>query len=303
MRWWKRKKNRLPQKPSVDTVFRKMADLSFPRGEDQITQEAAELAVLLQERASKPRAREILVHAKGRLLIALRSASDVEEAVQRCVDSILARWGTELDRATAEEVAAFAYRRLVGQHPKSRQNAPLTFADITKEEGLLVARITAYRIARHLGRTDAQVQHVYDLDPKLYIAGVVQHLLTHEFEGRPKSIDTRNDALNLCINVAGTLALICHAEENDTDSTPDSEEIDHFAREELELTLSVVRSPDAVTSYPDFDPSEARAAHDLQIPFAVALRLGEVGLLKDPPGPTESRRESLADAIRRLQDI
>ena len=300
MRWWKRKKNRQPQ---VDTVFRKMADLAFPGGEDQIAQEGAELAVLLQERASKPRAREILVHAKGRILVALRSASDVEEAVQRCVDSILGRWETELDRATAEEVAAFAYRRLVGQQPQSRQNAPSTFADMTKEEGLLAARITAFRIARHLGRTDTQVQHVYNLDPKLYIAGVAQHLLTHEFEGRPKSINTRRDALNLCIDIAGTLALICHAEENDTDSTPDPDEIDYLAREELELTLSLVRSPDAVASYPDFDPSEARAAHDLQVPFAVALRLGEVGLLKDPPGPTESRRESFADAIRRLQDI
>ena len=174
---------------------------------------------------------------------------------------------------------------------------------MTKEEALLVARITAYRLARHFGRTDAQVQHVYDLDPRLYIARLAQHLLTRDADGRPKKIETRRDAHDLCLNVASSLVLACVVNDNNANSTPDPSEIDRLAREELELTFSLLMRSDDLASYSDFDPSEARAAHDLQVPFAVALRLGEVGLLKDPPGPTASRRKSLTDALRRLQDV
>ena len=51
-------------------------------------------------------------------------------------------------------------------------------------------------------------------------------------------------------------------------------------------TLDLVRNKDGVRRYSDYDPSEARAAHELQVPFNIALALGEIGLLKDPPGPT-----------------
>ena len=169
-------------------------------------------AVLLKSRSSRTRAAEnlaraadILVHAKGMILIALRSANKDEEAVQRCAESIRMRWPKDLDQAAAEEFASFAYRRLMEQNRQSRQRATTILADMTKEEALLVARVTAYRLARHLGRTNADVQHGYDLDPKLYISRLAQHLLTHDLEGRSMKIETRRDAHNLCINVASSL--------------------------------------------------------------------------------------------------
>ena len=198
---------------------------------------------------------------------------------------------------------------------KNRQaaaDATTTLADITHEEALLVARVTAFRLARHMGRATPQSQHLYDSDPRTYIASLAKELLkdlasrptlfggTRKFDGRPKKIGTRQDALDLCLNVAASLALA--GEGSDAGSTPDPKKIDRLARQELELTLSLIRSADGIAPYPEYDPSEARAAHDLQIPFAVALRLGENGLLKDPPGPTESRRRIIGDAIRELRD-
>ena len=299
MRWWKRRKKR---KLEVEAVFRKLADASFPGGSDQIAQEATEVAGLLQGRISQAQAKETLIHAKGRILIALRSASDDGEAVRRCADSIRLRWPRKFDQAAADEVASFAYRRLIEKDQQSRQPATTILADMTKEEAHLVARITAYRLARHLCRTNAEVQHGYNLDPTLYISQLAQRLFTHDFEGRPKKIETRRDAHNLCINVASTLVLSCYADSKDADSIPDPAEINRLAHEELELTLSALMRMEDLPSYSDFDPSEARAADDLQVPFNVALHLGEVGLLKCPPGPTESRRKSLSDALRRLQD-
>ena len=300
MRWWKRRKK---HQLRVDAVFRKMTSAAFPGGDNQIAEEAAEVAVLLQNRVSYTRAKEILIHSKGLILIALRSASDDIQAVSRCAHSMQKRWSKELDQSTAEQIASFAYRRLVGDLRQSRQDRITSLSDMTKEEALLVARITAYRLARHIGRTDAQVRHVYDLDPSLCIADIAQHFLTHEFEGRPKKIDTQRDALNLCIDVASMLVLACHVEGDNADPAPDPKEIELLARKELALTLSLVRDADDIVSYQEFDPSEARAANDLQVPFAVALRLGEVGLLKDAPGPTESRRKNLTDTLRRLQDV
>lgn len=195
------------------------------------------------------------------------------------------------------------YRLLrVEQNRHYRQLITTVLADVTKEEALLVARITAYRLARHLGRTDARVQHVYDMDPKLYISQLAQQFLAHDLKGRPKKTETRRDAHDLCVNVASSLVLACHGDNNHAESIPDSAEIDRLVHEELELTLSVLMRADDLAPYSDFDPSEARAAHDLQVPFAVALYLGEVGLLKCPPDPTESRRKSLSDALRRVRD-
>ena len=78
--------------------------------------------------------------------------------------------------------------------------------------------------------------------------------------------------------------------------TPD--EVERLAHRELELTFSLIRDPDGVAPYSDYDVSEARAAHEEQVPFDVALRLGDIGLLKDPPVPTVSRRRSLSEAFR-----
>ena len=309
MRWWKRKKK--PQ-AQVEAVFRKIANAAFPGGDDQIAQEAAEVAVLLQHRVSQSRAREILVHAKGRILIALRSTSNneeaVEEAVRRCVDSILMRWPKELDRETASKVATFGYLRLVGQSHGNLPNATKTWKEMTKEEALLVARITVYRLARHHGRTDSGSRHTYDIDPLLYINGYMAHLFEsfiQNLEGHPKKIETRHHAIRLSLDAARTLALTHYDLEHGAGTalgTPEAEEAERLAHEELELTLSLIRDPDSVAPYSDFDISEARAAHELEVPFDIALRLGEIGLLKDPPSPTGARRRILSDALRRLQN-
>ena len=78
--------------------------------------------------------------------------------------------------------------------------------------------------------------------------------------------------------------------------------MDRLAKEELDRTLDLVRDEDRVRGYSDYDPSEARAAHELQVPFNIALALSEIGLLKDPPGPTDARRKVLDDVVSRLQD-
>ncbi|MDE0350249.1 MAG: hypothetical protein OXM56_11165 [Gammaproteobacteria bacterium] len=229
-----------------------MADAAFPGGEDQIAQEAAELTALLRERVSQAQARKLLVHAKGRLLIAFRSAGHAE-AVRRCAESIRPRLPKELDQTVADEISSFAYRRLTGQ--QSRQTSATILADMNKEEAHLVARITAYRLARHFGRTEVQVQHVYDLDPRLYITRLAQHLLTHDAQGRSKRVETRPDAHDLCLDIASSLVLAHLVEDNDTDSAPDPTEVDRLARQELELTLSLLMADD-FGSYANFDPSE-----------------------------------------------
>ena len=88
----------------------------FPGGEQQIAWEAAEVESLLDGSVSRDYAREMLVHAKGRALLAIRSAKDSEEAVQRCIDSVWKRSQGKLDRSMAEKVAVFAVQRLVDQH-------------------------------------------------------------------------------------------------------------------------------------------------------------------------------------------
>ena len=300
MGFWRRKKT---QQPQVEAVFRKMAKVAFPGGEDQIALEAAEVASLLRDRISQEEARNILVHAKGRILIAQRTAKEDKEAVQRCIDSILRRWPAALDQTMAEEVAVFAYRRLIVRQVKaSSDTTPKTWTGMTKEEALLVSRITAYRLARHRGRNDSDSRQFYDMDPVLYITRVMMDFLTHDFGGRPKKIDTLRDALELSLDVASTLALAHHAEEHGGEATANPKEIDRLAQEELELTLSLARDVDGVAPYAEYDPSEARAASELQVPFHAALRLGEIGLLKDSPDPTESRRKMLSDALRWLQD-
>ena len=118
MRFWKRKEKLDPQ---VEAVFRKMTATLFPGGEQQIELEAAEVASLLDGSLSREYVREILVHAKVRALLAIQSARDSEEAVQRCIDSVYARSQGKLNRAMADKVAVFAFRRLIEQ----QNNKPL----------------------------------------------------------------------------------------------------------------------------------------------------------------------------------
>ena len=128
------------------------------------------------------------------------------------------------------------------------------------------------------------------------------HFLTGGQGGRTTKIETTQDAVELSLNVARMLILAHYVEKHGTASMPDPQETDRLAKEELERTLDVVRNKEAVRRYSDYDPSEARAAHEMQVPFNIALALGENGLLKDPPGPTDARRRILKDVLSRLRD-
>ena len=92
---------------------------------------------------------------------------------------------------------------------------------MSKEEGLVVSRITAYRLARHHGRTDSDSRQLYDMDPVLYITQIMTHFHTHDFGGRPKKIETRRDAIELSLDVVKTLALAYHVEKHGNDARPD----------------------------------------------------------------------------------
>ena len=186
MTFWKRTKK---QQPQVDAAFRKMTTAAFPGGEQQIAQEAAEITSLLDGTVPRQYARDILVHAKVRALIAIQSASNSEEAVQRCIDSVGARSQGKLDRAVAEKVAVFAFRRLIDQQDKeASRGSPATWTEMTKEEALEVARLTAYRLARHQGRTNAASQQVYTVDPVTYITETAAQFLTRGIIGE-KSLE------------------------------------------------------------------------------------------------------------------
>ncbi|MCY4427031.1 MAG: hypothetical protein OXC05_08375 [Halieaceae bacterium] len=300
MRFWKRKKSRQPQ---VEDVFRKMTTAVFPDGEHQIALETAEVAALLEDSVSQKDAREILVHAKGRALIALRPGRGREEAIQRCADSVHARARGKLDRTMAEKVAFFAFQRLIDQQGKPPLGGSSnTLSEMTKEEALKVSRVTAYRLARHQGRTVASSQKLYNIDPVTYITETMCHFLIRDKGGIQKKIETERDARELTLDIARMLVLAHYAGIHGTDAIPDSQEVGRLAMGELELTLSLLREKEAVRRHSGYDPSEARAADEMQVPFDIALTLGEIGLLKDPPGPTDVRRKILRDVVDQLGD-
>lgn len=88
------------------------------------------------------------------------------------------------------------------------------------------------------------------------------------------------------------------AEVKDAGQLPNPRELVSLAKEELERTLNLVRNKESVKQYSGYDASEARVAHELQVPFDIALTLGETGLLKDSPGPTDERRKIISDIFR-----
>ena len=203
----------------------------------------------------------------------------------------------------AEKVAVFAFQRLVDQHAMDRSTGgSVSWTEMTKEEALQVSRLTAYRIARHQGRTDADSQQVYDLDPETYILTAMAHYLTGSTDERRTKIETTQDAVELSLKVTSMLALAYHVEKHGAASLPNPKEIDRLAKEELERTLGLIRNKEAVRRYSDYDPSEAKAAHEMQVPFNIALALGEIGLLKDPPGPTDARHKMFKNVASRLRD-
>ena len=302
MRFWKRKKK--PQR-EVDAIFEKMSKVAFPGGEQQITAEADKVASLLDNSVSQDYAKDLIIHAKGRAFLALQSINDSAEALQQCIDSVCARSQGRLDRAMAEKVAAFAYYRLAEQllNPSSPSGG-ITWADMTKKEALEVSRVTAYRLARHAGRNYAvnQDQQIYDQDPVFFIIAAMRQFLNPNEEGEPTKIKTLHDAIELCLAVVRTLALTYYTEKHGNDTTPDTRDVNRLANQELVRTLELLRNREAVRHYSDFDPSEARAAHEMQVPFDVALTLSEIGLLKDHPSPTDTRRKLISDIASGLRD-
>ena len=300
MRFWRRKQK--PQ-PTVDTVFRKMNAVVFPGGEQQIASETTEVVTLLNGTVSGENARDILVHAKGRALIAVQSSNDINEVVQTCTDSVLNRSEGILDRDMAEKVVDFVFRRLIDQQNKEpKRGNPASWTEMGKEEALEVARLTAYRLARHQGRTNAASQQVYTVDPVAFITATVRHFLTDKRYGHPDKIETAQDARELALNVTGVLVMIYAVKKHGTVSTLDSQDIERLAHEELNRTLDLVRNEESVRHYSDYDPSEARAAHEVRVPFNVALTLGETGLLRDPPDPTSARHKILNDVVDKLRN-
>lgn len=299
MRFWKKKS----RQSEVEAIFRKMAAAAFPGGETQIALEAGAVVSLLNGGASQEDARDFLVHAKGRALIAARSAKNGDEALQLCIDSVLRRSQGKLSRAMAEKVALYAFQRLINQQDTpSLRESPMNWEEMTKEESLEVSRITAYRLARHRGRTDADTQKLYNMDPRGYILAYVVPLLTRDTSGARKEIRTERDALELSLDVACSLVLAHYAETYGKGSKPGPDELGRLAQEELDRTLDLVRNKEAVKRHSDYDISEARAAHELQVPFDIALTLGEIGLLRDSPGPTEARRKIFTEVLIQLRN-
>ena len=299
MRFWKKKTR---QEPEVEAVFQKMRTILFPGGEQQIALETVEVISLLDDAVSHDSARDILVHAKSRALIATQFAGESEEAVQRCVDSVRAHSQGTLDRTMAEKVVVFAFQRLLDQQQMNPSgNRQATWAEMTKEEVLEISRVMAYRLARHQGRNDTDSQQLYNVDPVTYITAGMAHFLTGSKPGRPVNVENTHDAIELCSHVTGMVVLAYYVENHGPTAMPDPRETDRLAKEEVVQTLDLVRNKEAVRRYSDYDPSEARAAHEMQVPFNIALRLGETGLLKDSPGPTDARRRILKDVLSRLR--
>ncbi|MCY3940395.1 MAG: hypothetical protein OXG29_04840 [Gammaproteobacteria bacterium] len=299
MSFWKKKKSRQTE---IDAIFGKMAAAVFPDGEAQIALEAQTVVSLLDGSVSQEEARDIWVHAKGRALLAVQSASDGEEALKKCSESVLIRSSGKLNRDMAEKVALYAFQRLVAQQDESpAQRRMATWEEMTQEEALVIARIAAYRIARHRGRVDAEVHELYNLDPQVFILTYVKQLLIGDENHPQKKVETRSEALELTLEMASKLVLSHYAQTGDIGSLPSAQEIDRLAKRELELTLQLVRNKEGVERYSDYDVSEARAAHELHIPFEVALRLGETGILRDPPEPTAARRKVFEDVLGQLE--
>ena len=106
---WVRKEK---EQRKVDATFEKMFRAAFPDGEQQIEAEASKVAALLNNRVSKDYAKDILVHAKGRVLLALQSSNEITEAFERCAHSVYTRSQGRLDRDMARKVVLFVFESL-----------------------------------------------------------------------------------------------------------------------------------------------------------------------------------------------
>ncbi len=113
MSLWKKWKD----KRAVENVFQKMRKVAFPWGKEQIDAEAGQLFAHLNRKVSMDEAREILIHAKARLLVhSMNPASEdktQEEVDVALVESIRKSAQGKLDREEAEKVYTFVRMRLV----------------------------------------------------------------------------------------------------------------------------------------------------------------------------------------------
>ena len=293
MGFWRRR-NR--GKSEIDAIFSKMAAAAFPGGESQIALETQAVVSLLDGRFSEEDARDIWIHAKGRALLAVRSASTGDEALKTCTQSVMNR-SHALNQDMAQKVSLYAFQRLVDQQNKSPvQGMTATWEGMTKEEAREIARITMYRIARYQGRTMSKLQEAYAFDPEFVIMAIAKELLDGQKTVSLKKINTEGYELEFALNMARRIVLVAE----DGGSSRSAQEIDRLAKRELELTLQLVRNKESVEQYSDYDVSEWAAAQGLYVPFEIALRLGEIGILRNRPGPTSGRRNSMADIIGRM---
>lgn len=107
-----RKKRQCKVDARVGAIFEKMSRVAFPDGEQQIEAEAGKVVALLNNRGSKDYAKDILVHAKGRVLLALWSSSEITEVFEHCVHSVYTRSQGRLDRDMARKVVFFVFDSL-----------------------------------------------------------------------------------------------------------------------------------------------------------------------------------------------
>ena len=298
MPFWKRKKR---GQSEIDALFGKLAAAAFPGGERQIALESDAVISLVDGKISPADAREVLIHAKGRALIAVQSATHGEEALRRCTESVRMRSRGKLSPAAAERVALYAFQRLIDQQDEMPVPAPSNPGqEMTQEEALKVARINAFRIARRWARTNADVRPAYNMDPKIVTLRYSLVLLTGDKNEKRKPIESDNDARERAVDVTTQLVLAHFAESGAAGSLPDPRKLESLTQEELQRTLELVRNEDSVRQYSDYDVSEARAAQEMHVPFDIVLSLGETGLLKDPPVSTDGRRKIMADILGSL---
>ena len=289
MAFWRRKKK---IDPEVGQVFEKMNMTLFPGGKAQIESEAATLAKVLGSRISGGSARRMLVHAKSLALISSQSATTDGEVVRRLTTMLQRKYG--LSEMDAKGAGRLVFDTLVKQLASSEQSSSGRWNNMTKDEALLVARLMAYRVARHQGRNSDRNREIYGVDPSTYIMTVMSETLVGD---RGNKIETREEAAHLAFRMTGMLvAYHLEAQKDGGESGIGEQQLETFLNNELEITLSLIRNGNSGKGYSKYDPGEARAAAEMQVPFEIALALGERGLLRDDPEPTPGRSE----LIRRI---
>lgn len=172
----------------------------------------------------------------------------------------------------------------------------MIFPQLSDEEALSIARISAYRIARHQGRNDDELTDAYTLDPMMVIlAHASQFLLSAK-----EKIGNAEDAIELAFSMVKLL--IAYHVKQKTNYIPDDIEFERLAILELNKTVELLKFAENISEYSNYDVAEKRAASELHVPFKVALRLGEIGALRDDHEPTIGRKK-IFESMRKEQRL